>query len=218
MTVQNNRGRHTRKLLATIGKGAKVVAFRKKQAIFTQGNVADAVFYIQTGKVKLTVISKFRKEATLGILIARDFFGDGALSGQPLRLGSATALSDCKLLRIDKKAMRLALRRERTFSDLYIAYLLARNIQYHEALIDQLFDSSEKRLARVLLLLARFGEEGAPRTVLPKVSRDVLAAMACTTLARVSFSLNSFKESGYVADSKSGLQIHGSLLNVVLQD
>ena len=145
--------------LATIGEGRKVVAFPKKQSIFVQGDAADAVFYIQAGKVKLTVVSKIGKEATLGILSEEQFFGEGSLAGQALRMGSATAMTDCELLRIDKKAMMLALHREHRFSDLFVAYLLARNIRYEEDLVDQLFNSSEKRLARLLLLLAHFGKE-----------------------------------------------------------
>ena len=146
-----------RKFLATIGEGRKVVAFPKKQTIFAQGDAADAVFYIQEGKVRLTVVSKIGKEATLGILNEKEFFGEGSLAGQRLRMGSATAMTDCELLRIDKKAMMLALHREHAFSDLFVAYLLARNIRYEEDLVDQLFNSSEKRLARMLLLLAHFG-------------------------------------------------------------
>ena len=152
-----------REFLATIGEGRKAVAFTKKQSIFAQGDAADSVFYIQEGKVKLTVVSKNGKEATLAILNEGQFFGEGSLAGQPMRMGSATAMTDCELLRIDKKAMMLALRREHTFSDLFVAYLLARNIRYEEDLVDQLFNSSEKRLARLLLLLARFGKEGDQR-------------------------------------------------------
>jgi len=166
-----------KKFLATIGEGRKVVAFPKKQTIFTQGDAADAIFYIQKGKVRLTVVSKIGKEATLGILNEGEFFGEGGLAGQPLRMGSATALKDCELLRIDKKAMMLALHREHTFSDLFVTYLLARNIRYEEDLVDQLFNSSEKRLARILLLLAHFGKEGAPQTVIPKISQETLAEM-----------------------------------------
>src|SRR5271170_5353443 len=146
--------------LATIGEGRKILSVEKKQTIFTQGDAADAIFYIQKGKVRLTVVSKVGKEATLGILNEGEFFGEGGLAGQPLRMGSATAMMDCELLRIDKKAMMLALHREHTFSDLFVAYLLARNIRYEEDLVDQLFNSSEKRLARMLLLLAHFGKEG----------------------------------------------------------
>ena len=157
-----------RKFLATIGEGRKVVTFAKKQTIFAQGDAADAVFYIQEGKVRLTVVSKIGKEATLGILSEGQFFGEGSLAGQALRMGSATAMTECELLRIDKKAMMLALHREHTFSDLFVAYLLARNIRYEEDLVDQLFNSSEKRLARLLLLLAHFGKEGVPRDCNPE--------------------------------------------------
>src|ERR1700724_1897926 len=148
-----------RKFLATLGEDRKVVAFPKKETIFAQGEAADSVFYIQKGKVRLSVVSKTGKEATLGMLSDGQFFGEGSLAGQSLRMGSATAMTDCELLRIDKKAMMLALHREHTFSDLFVAYLLARNIRYEEDLVDQLFNSSEKRLARMLLLLAHFGKE-----------------------------------------------------------
>ena len=209
-----------RKFLATIGEGRNVVAFPKKQTIFTQGDAADAVFYIQQGKVRLTVVSKIGKEATLGILNEGQFFGEGGLAGQPLRMGSATAMTDCELLQIDKKAMMLALHREHTFSDLFVAYLLARNIRYEEDLVDQLFNSSEKRLARILLLLAHFGKEGAPEAVIPKVSQETLAEMIGTTRSRVSFFMNRFRKLGFVGynGGGSGLQVHSSLLNVVLHD
>ena len=208
-----------KKFLATIGEGRKVVAFPKKQTIFTQGDAADAIFYIQKGKVRLTVVSKIGKEATLGILNEGEFFGEGGLAGQPLRMGSATALTNCELLRIDKKAMMLALHREHTFSDLFVAYLLARNIRYEEDLVDQLFNSSEKRLARILLLLAHFGKEGAPETVIPKISQETLAEMIGTTRSRVSFFMNRFRELGFLDyEGGSGLQVHSSLLNIVLHD
>jgi CRP/FNR family transcriptional regulator, cyclic AMP receptor protein len=207
-----------RKFLATIGEGRKVVAFAKKQTIFAQGDSADAVFYIQAGKIKLTVVSKIGKEATLGILGEGQFFGEGCLGGQTLRMGSATAMTDCELLRIDKKAMMLALHREHTFSDLFVAYLLARNIRYEEDLVDQLFNSSEKRLARLLLLLAHFGKEGAPETVIPKISQETLADMIGTTRSRVSFFMNRFRELGFLDYGESGLKVHSSLLNIVLHD
>jgi CRP/FNR family cyclic AMP-dependent transcriptional regulator len=208
-----------KKFLATIGEGRKVVAFSKKQTIFTQGDKADAVFYIQEGKVRLAVVSKVGKEATLGILGEREFFGEGGLAGQPMRMGSATAMTDCELLQIDKKAMMLALHREHTFSDLFVAYLLARNIRYEEDLVDQLFNSSEKRLARILLLLAHFGKEGVPETVIPKISQETLAEMIGTTRSRVSFFMNRFRKLGFLDyDGGSGLQVHSSLLNVVLHD
>jgi CRP/FNR family cyclic AMP-dependent transcriptional regulator len=162
-SLKKGRAFDPQEFLATIGTGRRTVAFRKKQTIFLQGDAADTVFYIKDGKVRLSVVSKTGKEATLGILTQGEFFGEGGLAGQPFRMGSATAMIDCELLRIDKKAMMLALHREHTFSDLFVAYLLARNIRYEEDLVDQLFNSSEKRLARILLLLARFGKEAYPR-------------------------------------------------------
>jgi len=207
------------KFLATIGEGRKVVAVPGKRTIFAQGDAADAIFYIQEGKVRLTVVSKIGKEATLGMLSEGEFFGEGSLAGQALRMGSATAMTDCELLRIDKKAMMLALHREHTFSDLFVAYLLGRNIRYEEDLVDQLFNSSEKRLARILLLLAHFGKEGAPETVIPKISQETLAEMIGTTRSRVSFFMNRFRTLGFVEyNGGSGLQVHSSLLNVVLHD
>jgi CRP/FNR family cyclic AMP-dependent transcriptional regulator len=217
--AKNKRDFDPKKFLATIGEGRKVVVFPKKQTIFTQGDAADAIFYIQKGKVRLTVVSKIGKEATLGILNAGEFFGEGGLAGQPLRMGSATATTDCELLRIDKKAMMLALHREHTFSDLFVAYLLARNIRYEEDLVDHLFNSSEKRLTRILLLLAHFGKEGVPETVIPKISQETLAEMIGTTRSRVSFFMNRFRKLGFLDyDGGSGLQVHSSLLNVVLHD
>jgi len=208
-----------RKFLATLGEDRKVVAFPKKETIFAQGDAADAVFYIQRGKVRLSVVSKTGKEATLGMLSDGQFFGEGSLAGQSLRMGSATAMTDCELLRIDKKAMMLALHRESAFSDLFVAYLLARNIRYEEDLVDQLFNSSEKRLARILLLLAHFGKEGVPETVIPKISQETLADMIGTTRSWVSFFMNRFRQLGFVHyDGGSGLQVHSSLLNVVLHD
>src|SRR5579863_752130 len=207
-----------REFLATIGEGRTGVTFHKKQTIFTQGEPADAVFYIQQGKVSLTVVSKIGKEATLGILNEREFFGEGSLAGQSLRMGSATAMTDCELLRIDKKAMMLALHREHKFSDLFVAYLLARNIRYEEDLVDQLFNSSEKRLARILLLLAHFGKEGVPVTVIPKISQETLAEMIGTTRSRVSFFMNRFRELGFLDYGETGLQVHSSLLNIILHD
>jgi CRP-like cAMP-binding protein len=174
---------------------------------------------ISEGRVKLTVVSKVGKEATLGMLSEGAFFGEGALAGQALRMGSATALTECELLRIDKKAMMLALHREHAFSDVFVAYLLARNIRYEEDLVDQLFNSSEKRLARILLLLAHFGKEGVPQAVIPKISQETLAEMIGTTRSRVSFFMNRFRTMGFVEyDGGSGLQVHSSLLNVVLHD
>ena len=206
------------KFLATIGEGRKVLFFPKKQTIFAQGDTADAVFYVQEGKVRLSVVSKTGKEATLGILGDGQFFGEGSLAGQSRRMGSATAMTECKVLRIEKRAMMLALHREHEFSDLFVAYLLSRNIRYEEDLVDQLFNSSEKRLARLLLLLARFGKDGVPEAVIPKISQETLAEMIGTTRSRVSFFMNRFRELGFLDYGENGLQVHSSLLNIVLHD
>jgi len=203
--------------IATLGEGRKSVFFQRKEGVFAQGDIADAVFHIQTGKVKLTVVSKTGKEATIGILSEGDFFGEGSLAGQALRMGSATAMTDCVVLRIDEKTMMEALHREHEFSDLFVACLLARNIRYEEDLVDQLFNSSEKRLARILLLLAHFGKEGKPEPVVPKISQEMLAEMIGTTRSRVSFFMNRFRELGFI-HYNGGLQVHSSLLNVVLHD
>jgi CRP-like cAMP-binding protein len=203
--------------LATIGEGRKIIAVPKNQSIFTQGDRADAVFYVQKGKVRLTVVSKAGKEATIGILGEGNFFGEGTLAGQLLRMGSAAALTDCELLRVEKKAMLGALHREHALSDLFVEYLLARNIRYEEDLVDQLFNSSEKRLARILLLLAHFGKEGIPDTVVPKISQETLAEMIGTTRSRVSFFMNRFRKLGFI-HYNGGLKVHSSLLNVVLHD
>jgi CRP/FNR family cyclic AMP-dependent transcriptional regulator len=205
--------------LSTINGGRKISAFAKKQTIFVQGDLSDAVFYIQKGKVKLTVVSQIGKEATIGILNEGDFFGEGCLAGQPLRLYSATAMTDSTVMKIDKKSMVEVLHREHAFSDMFVAYLLTRNIRYEEDLVDQLFNSSEKRLARILLLLAHFGKEGKSETVIPKISQESLAEMVGTTRSRVSFFMNRFRKLGFVEyDGGSGLQVHSSLLNIVLHD
>ena len=206
-----------RKFLTSIGEGRRIVTFAKKQSIYAQGATCDAVFYVQKGKVRLTVVSKNGKEATIGILNPGDFFGEGGLAGQPLRMGSAIALTDCELMRIDKQAMMLALHREHTMSDMFVGYLLGRNIRYEADLVDQLFNSSEKRLARILLLLARFGKEGVPEIVVPKISQQTLAEMVGTTRSRVSFFMNKFRKLGFL-DYNGELEIHSSLLNVVLHD
>ena len=217
VAAKKRRDFNPQAFLATIGEGRKSVLFQRKQAIFAQGDAADAVFYIQTGKVKLTVVSKTGKEATIGIFGDGDFFGEGSLAGQAVRMNSATAMTDCAVLRIVKKAMMEALHREHEFSDMFVAYLLTRNIRYEEDLVDQLFNSSEKRLARILLLLAHFGKEGKPETVVPKISQELLAEMIGTTRSRVSFFMNRFRKMGFI-HYNGGLQIHSSLLNIVLHD
>ena len=209
----------TKTFLSTINGGRKIEAFPKKQTIFAQGDSSDAVFYIKEGKIKLTVVSKTGKEAILGILNEGDFFGEGCLAGQHLRLFSATAMTDCSVMRIDKRSMMEVLHREHAFSDMFVAYLLTRNIRYEEDLVDQLFNSSEKRLARVLLLLAHFGKDGKPEVAIPKISQESLAEMVGTTRGRVNFFMNRFRKLGFV-DYQTGdeLQVHSSLLSVVLHD
>ena len=218
MSAKKKRDFDLKAFLATIGEGRKFVLVPKKQAIFAQGDPSDAVFYIQNGKVKLTVVSNNGKEATIGILSEGDFFGEGCLAGQSRRMASATTLTDAAVLRIEKSAMMRVLHREHTLSDMFVAYLLARNIRYEEDLVDQLFNSSEKRLARILLLLAHFGKEGTPETVVPKIGQETLAEMVGTTRSRVSFFMNRFRKLGFINYNSEGLQVHSSLLNIVLHD
>ncbi len=205
--------------LNTMNGGRKITAFLKKQSVFVQGDPSDYVFYIQKGRIRLTVVSKSGKEATIGILNEGDFFGESCLTGQPLRLCSATAMTDCSLMQISKKSMIDVLHREQAFSDLFVAYLLTRNIRYEEDLVDQLFNSSEKRLARILLLLAHFGKEGVHETPIPSISQETLAEMIGTTRSRVSFFMNRFRKLGLIDyQSHEDLRVHSSLLNIVLHD
>jgi len=205
--------------LTVINGGREILAFPKKRAIFVQGGVSDAVFYIQKGKVKLTVVSKTGQEATIGILNEGDFFGEGCLTGQPLRLCSATALTDCSVMRVEKKTMIEVLHEEHAMSDVFVAYLLTRNLRYEEDLVDQLFNSSEKRLARMLLMLAHFGKEGEQQPVIPKISQETLAQMVGTTRSRINFFMNRFKKLGFIDyGSRRGLQVHSALINVILHD
>ena len=205
--------------LSTINGGRKIEAFAKKKTIFAQGDSSDAVFYIKKGKVKLTVVSESGKEATIGILNEGDFLGEGCLTGQPLRLCSATALTDCSVMRIDKKSMVEVLHREHAFSDMFVAYLLTRNIRYEEDLVDQLFNSSEKTTCSRPAPACSFRQGRSARTVIPKISQEALAEMVGTTRSRVSFFMNRFRKLGFI-DYHAGdaLQVHSSLLNIVLHD
>src|ERR1700676_805345 len=203
--------------LAKVGQGRTIAAYRKNQPIFSQGDPADALFYVQKGKVKLTVVSRHGKEAIVAILGPDDFFGEGCLAGQPRRMATASALSDCSIARIGKPAAITVIRKEPRFSELLMSYLLARNIRIEEDLVDQLFNSSEKRLARILLLLANFGKDDRPEQVIPKISQETLAEMVGTTRARVSFFMNKFRKLGFV-EYDGGLEVHSSLLHVVLHD
>ena len=184
--------------LAKVGEGRKIADYSKNQVIFSQADPANTVFYIQTGEVKLTVVSDAGKEAVIAILGAGDFLGEGSLAGRPLRMATATAISDCSIVQLEKAAMIRVLHEEPAFSEMFLAYVLSRNMRIEEDLVDQLFNSSEKRLARVLLLLANFGKEGKPEPVLAKISQETLAEMIGTTRSRVSFFINKFRKMGFI--------------------
>jgi CRP/FNR family cyclic AMP-dependent transcriptional regulator len=203
--------------LKQVGSGKTNLTCLNKQILFSQGDKADAVFYIQAGKVKLTVVSQQGKEAIVAILEQGGFFGEGCLAGQLVCMATATTAEDSTIVRIDKQAMIETLHNEPTFSELFLTYLLARNVRIQEDLVDHLFNSSEKRLARVLLLMAHFGKEGKPEPVVPKVSQETLAEMIGTTRSRVSFFMNKFRKLGFVYYN-GGLHVHSSLLNIVLHD
>jgi len=203
--------------LKQVGSGKTTLTSPKKQILFSQGDAADAVFYIQSGKVKLTVVSQQGKEAVLALLEPGSFFGEGCLAGQLVCMATATTVENATLVRIEKPAMIRVLHNEPAFSELFLAYMLTRNIRIQEDLVDQLFNSSEKRLARILLLMAHFGKEGKPEVVIPKLSQETLAEMIGTTRSRVSFFMNKFRKMGFVYYN-GGLHVHSSLLNVVLHD
>jgi CRP/FNR family cyclic AMP-dependent transcriptional regulator len=207
----------SRMILNTTGPGTSVVAVSKNQAIYTQGDAVGTVFFIQEGGVELTVVSRFGKKAVLGTFSEGEFFGEDGLAQRPSRLGSAMAMSDCKVLRIAEKAMAVALRKDRDLSDLFIKQLLARHIRYQEALVNQFFDRSEMRLARVLLMLAHFGKEGAAESVTTKVNEESLASLASTNPRQVRSLMKHFTQSGFLTYSESGLQVYTSLLSFVLR-
>jgi CRP-like cAMP-binding protein len=197
-------------------EGARVER-KRRTAVYSQGDPADSVFYILKGKVKLTVVSKEGKEAIVALLNGGSFFGEGCLAGQPRRMASATAVSDCLLLSVGKKAIMRLLQEEPEFSALFVKLLLARNIRYEEDLVDQLFNSSERRLARILLLLSHFGKDGKPEKIVPRISQEDLAQMVGTTRARINHFMNKFRNLGFVAYN-GGLEVNSSLLSVVLHD
>jgi CRP/FNR family transcriptional regulator, cyclic AMP receptor protein len=203
--------------LAKVGEGRSIGRYRKNQIVFAQGDPADAVFYIQEGKVKVTVVSEQSKEAVVAVLVPGQFFGEGCLNGHPLRIATTKAMDRCVITRLDKAAMVAAIHNEPEFSQLFMSYLLTRNSRIEEDLIDQLFNSSEKRLARLLLLLANFGKEGRPEPIVGKFSQQTLAEMIGTTRSRVSFFMNKFRKLGLI-DYNGHLEVHSSLLNVVLRD
>jgi len=219
MPAKNNAAFSPQSFLSTTGKGRAFESFSTKRAVFVQGEATDGLFFIQSGKVRLNVVSDAGKEATLGILSEGDFFGEGGLAGQPLRMSSATAITDCVLLHVDKGAMVRALAAEPKLSALFLKYLLKRNIRYQDDLVDQLFNSNEKRLARVLLLMAQFGTEGVSEMSIPRLSQGTLAEMVGTTRSRVSFFMNRFRKLGFINyASGEHIRVHSSLLNILLHD
>ena len=203
--------------LAKIGDGRAIGKYRKNQTVFSQGDAADAVFYVQKGKVKLTVVSEQGKEAVIAVLGTDEFFGEGCLAGQALRIATVTAMTEAVIARLEKAAIIRVIHEEPAFAEKFLAHLLGRSIRVEADLVDQLFNSSEKRLARMLLLLANFGKEGTPEPVIPKISQETLAEMIGTTRSRVSFFMNKFRKLGFI-DYNGGIEVHSSLLNVVLHD
>jgi CRP-like cAMP-binding protein len=206
-----------KKFLAKVGDGKAILNYLKKQIIFSQGEIADAVFYIQHGNVKLVVVSEHGKEAVVAILGPGHFFGEGCLNGHPLRIATARAVDECVITRLEKATMIATIHKEPEFSELFMSYLLARNSRVEEDLIDQLFNSSEKRLARLLLLLANFGKDGRPEPIVGKFSQETLAEMIGTTRSRVSNFMNKFRDLGFISYNGS-IEVHSSLLTVLLHD
>ena len=203
--------------LATVSRGRTMAEYRKNGVVFQQASPADAVFYIQKGRIKITVASKQGKEAVVAILGTGEFFGEGCLIGQPLRLSTAKAMSDSEVMRVDKAEMTRVLHAEPAFGEMFIAHLLTRNSRVEEDLVDQLFNSSEKRLARTLLLLANFGKEGGPQPIMTPISQETLADIIGTTRSRVSHFMNKFRKLGFISYN-GHLEVHSSLLSVVLRD
>jgi CRP-like cAMP-binding protein len=223
MTTKRTAAKRTpafdpRSFLAKIGDGRTISKYRKDQVVFSQGDTADAVFYIQRGKVKLTVVSEQGKEAVVAILGADEFCGEGCLAGQPRRIATVTAMTECTVMRLQKTSIIGVLRDEPAFSEVFISHLLTRTIRVEADLVDQLFNSSEKRLARLLLLLANFGKDPKPEPIIAKISQETLAEMVGTTRSRVSFFMNKFRRLGFVDYNGGGVEVHSSLLNVILRD
>ena len=217
MAVKRRASFDPKSFLAKVGEGRSIDRYRKGQIVFSQGDPADAVFYIQKGKVKVTVVSEQGKEAVVAILGANEFFGEGCLAGQAQRIATVTTMTDSVIMRLEKAAIVDVIHREPAFSEMFIAHLLGRTIRVEADLVDQLFNSSEKRLARLLLLLANFGKEGKPEPIIAKISQETLAEMIGTTRSRVSFFMNKFRKLGLI-DYNGGIHVHSSLLNVVLHE
>jgi CRP-like cAMP-binding protein len=221
MAAQRRPSFDSKAFFARVVKGQSVGVYRKDQVVFAQGDAADAVFYIQNGKVKLTVVSEQGKEAVVAILGADDFFGEGCLAGQDQRIATVRSMTESVITRLEKSAITRLIHKEPAFSEMFIAHLLGRSIRVEADLVDQLFNSSEKRLARMLLLLANFGKDTKPEPIIAKISQETLAEMIGTTRSRVSFFMNKFRELGFIAYNGStdgGIEIHSSLLNAVLHD
>ena len=217
MAIERRLSFDPKTFLAKVGEGRSIGSYRKDQVVFSQGDPADAVFYIQKGKAQITVVSEQGKEGVIGMLNAGEFLGEGCLAGQPLHLASASTTAESSIVRIEKEAMIRALRDEPTFSQLFMAYLLSRNVQIEADLVDQLFNSSEKRLARVLLLLAHFGKDGKLDLVIPHINQDILAARVGTTRSRINYFMNKFRKLGFI-EYNGSLKVHSSLVNVIVHD
>ena len=217
MAIKRRPSFNPKSFLAKVGEGRSIGKYRKDQIVFSQGDPADAVFYIQKGKVKVTVVSEQGKEAVVAILGPDEFFGEGCLAGQTQRIATVATMTDSVIVRLEKAAIVRVIHQEPAFSEMFIAHLLARTIRVEADLVDQLFNSSEKRLARLLLLLANFGKEGKPEPIIAKISQETLAEMIGTTRSRVSFFMNKFRKLGFI-DYNGGIEVHSSLLNVVLHD
>ena len=217
MATKRQRSFDTKSFLARVGDGRSIGKYRKGQIVFSQGDAGDAVFYIQKGKAKVTVVSEQGKEAVVAIFGINEFFGEGCLAGQVQRIATVTTMTDCVIMRLERAAVVDVIHREPAFSEMFIAHLLGRTIRVEADLVDQLFNSSEKRLARLLLLLANFGKEGKPEPIIAKISQETLAEMIGTTRSRVSFFMNKFRKLGLI-DYNGGIHVHSSLLNVVLHE
>jgi|SRR5688572_26971567 CRP/FNR family transcriptional regulator, cyclic AMP receptor protein len=207
-----------RSFLTSVGVGRSTTVFKPKEIVYRQGDAADATYYIETGKIQLTVVSEQGKEGVIAMLEPGEFFGEGCIAGQPLRMASATTTAKSSIVRIEKAAMIRVLHEQPTMSEMFMAFLLLRNIQIEADLVDQLFNSSERRLARLLLLLANFGKEGKMEKVLPTINQDILAARVGTTRSRINFFMNKFRKLGFIAYDDNGLKVHTSLLNVIVHD
>jgi len=217
MAIEPRPSFDSKSFLAKVGEGRSIGKYRKDRIVFAQGDPADSVFYIQKGRVKVTVLSEQGKEAVVAVLGPDEFCGEGCLAGQPRRIATAKAMTECEIMRLERSAIVLAIHEEPAFSEMFIAHLLARTIRVEEDLVDQLFNSSEKRLARALLLLANFGKEGRPEPIIARVSQETLAEMIGTTRSRVSHFMNKFRKLGFI-NYNGTLEVHSSLLSVVLHD